>query len=220
MSELNFIDDILSKSIISLKEIFSDVIFVDSNPAKIDFTSIRKTGDKIERISQSETYHLKSINLKLDKLTDYGLIYAVCLSLDKEFIKSITQNFCLDEAEYYPPLLLRPFVKGNPDKIVSEFSGCDWVITSKKVLNKLKKHKRFQEIENDTPSSIKLKGRIDNVHIFITEDLEKDIIWKGNRGNCGVVMVSDILIEKQDNIYDIKVEYLFNCKGIRKLSLV
>ena len=36
MTNLNFIEDILSKSIISRTEIIGDVLFVDSNPAKIE----------------------------------------------------------------------------------------------------------------------------------------------------------------------------------------
>ena len=111
-------------------------------------------------------------------------------------------------------------MKGKPQKIVDELSGCNWIITSKSTLKHLKRHKSFQELSDDKATSIKLKGRINDIFVFTTEDIEKDVIWKGRNSDCSIVMLNDISIDFKDNIYDIKVDYLFNVKGIRKLTLI
>ncbi len=220
MENLDFIDDILSKSIISTNEILSDVLFVESNPAKIEYKNVKKVNDKVQTTTEVVNYELKSGSIKLNKLTDYGLIYSISIFLDREFIKSFENNHCLDEAEFYPSPILRPFIKGNVQKILDELTGVNWIITSKKVLSHLKRHKSFQELNDDKASIIKLKGRIDDIMIFTTEDLEKDVIWKGNSRDCTAVVLNNISIHKKDNIYDISVDYLFNTKGIRKLYLI
>lgn len=220
MENLDFINDILSKSIISTNEILSDVLFVESNPAKIEYKNVKKVNDKVQTTTEVVNYELKSGSIKLNKLTDYGLIYSISIFLDREFIKSFENNHCLDEAEFYPSPILRPFIKGNVQKILDELTGVNWIITSKKVLSHLKRHKSFQELNDDKASIIKLKGRIDDIMIFTTEDLEKDVIWKGNSRDCTAVVLNNISINKKDNIYDISVDYLFNTKGIRKLYLI
>lgn len=220
MKDLDFINDILSRSIISTNEIISDVLFVDSNPAQVEYKSVRKINDKVQKTTEVINYELNAGSIKLNKLTDHGLIYSISIFLDKEFMKSFENNYCLDEVEFYPPTILRPFIKGKVQKIIDELSGTNWIITSKKVLSHLKRHKSFQELNSDKASIIKLKGRIDDIMIFTTEDLEKDVIWKGNSRDCSVVMLNNISINEKDNIYDVSVEYLFNTKGIRKLYLV
>lgn len=220
MDNLDFINDILSRTIISTNEIINDVLFVNSNPASIEYRIIKKVNDQVQTTSEVVNYQLNTQVIKLEKLTDYGLIYAISIMLDKEFLKSFEDKFSLDEAEFYPPLLLRPFVKGKVQKIIDELSGTNWIITSKKILNYLKRHKSFQELSYDKASTIKLRGKIDNIMIFTTEDIEKDVIWKGNSKDCDAVILNNISIDKKDNIYDISVDYLFNTKGIRKLYLV
>ena len=220
MTNLNFIEDILSKSIISRSEIIGDVLFVDSNPAKIEIVNTKKVNDKVEKTTESVTYTLEQSNIQTDKITDSGLIWGISLMLDKEFIKSISKWGGLDEVEFYAPFLLRPFVKNNINNVIEEFYGENWIITNNKVLSHLKKHNEFQELSDDKATSIKLKGRIRNTTIFTNEDVEKNVIWKGNNHNCSAVMLNDISIDFKDNIYDIKVDYLFNSKGIRKLTLI
>ena len=220
MDNIDFINDILSRTIISTNEIISDVLFVNSNPASVEYRIIKKVNDQVQTTSEVVNYQLSSQVIHLQKISDYGLIYAVSMLLDKEFLKSFENNFCLDEAEFYPPTILRPFVKGKVQKIIDELSGSNWIITSKKVLSHLKRHKSFQDLSSDKASVIKLKGRIDDIMIFTTEDIEKDVIWRGNSKDCSAVILNDISIDKKDNIYDISVDYLFNTKGIRKLYLV
>lgn len=220
MENLDFINDILSRTIISTNEIISDVLFVDSNPTSVEYKIIKKVNDQVQTTSEVVDYQLINRTLHLKKISDYGLIYAVSMLLDKEFLKSFENIFCLDEVEFYPPIILRPFVKGKVQNIIDELSGSNWIITSKKVLNYLKRHKSFQDVSNDKASTIKLKGRINDIMIFTSEDIEKDVIWRGNSKDCSVVILKDISIDKKDNIYDISVDFLFNTKGIRKLYLI
>jgi len=220
MIDLNFINDILPKSIISKREILGDVIFVDTNPVQLEFTTVKKVHDKVEKITEVVNYELQKASIKTNKLTDHGLIYGISMYLDKEFIKSFEKYHCLDEVEFYKLFILRPFIKPNIKKVVDEIINYDWVITTNKILKSLKKYNRFQELSDDLASTIKLKGRIDNTFIFTSDDIEKDTIWRGNSKNCNAVILSDIYIDNKDNIYDIEFEYLFNTKGIRKLSLI
>lgn len=220
MDNIDFINDILSRTIISTNEIISDVLFVDSNPTSVEYKIIKKVNDQVQTTSEVVDYQLINRTLHLKKISDYGLIYAVSMLLDKEFLKSFENIFCLDEVEFYPPIILRPFVKGKVQNIIDELSGSNWIITSKKVLNYLKRHKSFQDVSNDKASTIKLKGRINDIMIFTSEDIEKDVIWRGNSKDCSVVILKDISIDKKDNIYDISVDFLFNTKGIRKLYLI
>lgn len=178
MDNIDFINDILSRTIISTNEIISDVLFVDSNPTSVEYKIIKKVNDQVQTTSEVVDYQLINRTLHLKKISDYGLIYAVSMLLDKEFLKSFENIFCLDEVEFYPPIILRPFVKGKVQNIIDELSGSNWIITSKKVLNYLKRHKSFQDVSNDKASTIKLKGRINDIMIFTSEDIEKDVIWK------------------------------------------
>lgn len=220
MNNLDFINDILSKSIISRKEIIGDTIFVETNPAKLEFTTIKKVNGEIQKNTEVVEYQLNKASIKTDKLTDHGLIYGISLYLDKEFIKSFESYFCLDEVNFYAPLILRPFKKPNIQGVIDEILSYSWILTTNKVLKSLKKYNRFQELSDDKASTIKLKGRIDNTFIFTSEDIEKDTIWRGNFDNCLAVFLKDIYVNNNDNIYDINFEYLFNTKGIRKLSLL
>lgn len=220
MTNLNFIDEIISKTIIATNEIIGDVLFVDSNPVKIEYKTTKKVDNEVHTKTEIIDYQLNSENIRLDKLTDYGLIYAVSMFLDKKFISSFQNNFCIDEVEFYPIFILRPFVKVKIQKILDELTGCNWIITSKRVLKQLKKHKTFNELSSDKATTIKLRGRIDDIMIFTHEDIEKDVIWKGNSKDCSAIILNDISINQKDNIYDIGVDYLFNTKGIRKLYLI
>jgi len=220
MNNLDFINDILPQSIISRSEIISNTIFVDANPIQLEFTTIKKVNGEVEKTTETLNYQLHKASIKTKILTDYGLIYSVSIFLDKQFIKSFENNFCLDEVNFYSPFLLRLFKKPNIKGLVDELVGYDWVITTNKVLRSLRKFRGFQEMSDDKASTIKLKGKIDNTIIFTSDYVEEDTVWKGNSNNCLALILNDIYIDNKDNIYDIKFEYLFNTKGVRKLSLL
>jgi hypothetical protein len=104
--------------------------------------------------------------------------------------------------------------------IIDESEFCDWLIVTPKIFKHLSRHKNFQELSDDKVSSIKLKGRIDHLTIFVCDLLEKDVVYKGKVSDSLCVMLDELNIIKESNIYNVKVDYLFNNRGIRKLTLL
>ena len=104
--------------------------------------------------------------------------------------------------------------------IIDESEFCDWLIVTPKIFKHLSRHKNFQAISDDKITSIKLKGRINHLSIFVCDYVESDIVYKGKASDSSSVMLNELNITSESNIYNVKVDYLFINKGIRKLTLL
>ena len=222
MNDLNidYINDILSTSVISHRNLISEILFVDSNPAKVESIEVKKVDNSIVRSKTSNEYKLDSTTTEIKNLDTPTLMCSISLLLDNQFIKSL-EFFGTDELEFYKKGIMKLFSKPNPQNIIDEVGEYyDWIITSSKVLGYLSKHKDFESLSDEKVTSIKLKGKINHLNIFVTDLTDKDIIWKGSCKDSSCVMLNDLNIVKESNIYNVTVEYLFINRGVRKLILI
>ena len=55
---IDYINDILSTSVISHKNLISEILLVDSNPAKVESVEVKKIDSKVVTIKNSNEYNL------------------------------------------------------------------------------------------------------------------------------------------------------------------
>jgi len=218
--KIDYINDILSNSFISHKKLIDEILFVNSNPAKVESINISKVDNNIIRSKTTNEYILNSVTSEIKNIDTSTLIFCVSSILDNQFIKSL-EFFGSDDLKFYKKGIMSLISKPNPDIIIDEVGEYyDWIITSPKVLKYLSKHKNFESFSDEKSTSIKLKGRVNNLSVFVTDIIDKDIIYKGSSIDCSAIMLNELIINEESNIYTIKVDYLFNNRGIRKLTLV
>ena len=218
--KIDYINDILSTSVVSHKNLISEILFVDSNPAKVESIEVKKVDNSIVRSKTTNEYKLDSTTSEIKNLNTTVLVCLVSSILDAKFLKSL-EIFGTDELEFYKKGIFKLFSKPNPQTIIDEVGEYyDWIITSAKVLNYLSKHKDFESLSDEKVTSIKLKGRINHLNIFVTDIIDNNIIWKGSCKDSSSVMLNELSIVEESNIYNVKVDYLFINRGIRKLILL
>jgi transglutaminase-like putative cysteine protease len=220
MNDLNidYINDILSTSVISHKNLIGETLFVNSNPAKVESVEIKKVNNVIVTSRKINDYKLDSTTTEIINLDKSTLMFSISLLLDNKFIKSL-EIFDTDELEFYKKGVMKLFSKPNPQLIVDEVGEYyDWIITSPKIFNYLSKHKNFESIKDDKVTSIKLRGKINHLSLFVTDNIDSDTLFKGSCKDSSSVMLDRLDISK-DNIY-VKVDYLFINRGVIKLILI
>ena len=137
------------------------------------------------------------------------------------FIDSLDDSSEQENLKYYKKGLLNLFKRNNPEEIVNQISEyCDWIITSNKVINQLSRLDSFDAVYNDNISTVELRGRINNIKIFRSDDIDENTIYIGHSSACSSVFLKEIILKSNIiNIYETDVNYLFINKGIRKLIL-
>lgn len=221
MNDLNidYINDILSTSVISHKNLIGETLFVNSNPAKVESVEVKKVNSVIATSKKVNDYKLDSTTTEISNIDKSTLMFSISQLLDNKFIKSL-ELFETDELEFYKKGIMKLFSKPNPQLIVDEVGEYyDWIITSPKIFNYLSKHKNFESIKDDKVTSIKLRGKINHLSLFVTDNIDSDILFKGGCKDSSSVMLDRFDISKESNIY-VKVDYLFINKGVRKLILI
>ena len=222
MNDLNidYINDILSTSVISHKNLIGETLFVNSNPAKVESVEVKKVDNNIVSNRTSNDYKLDSTTTEIKSLDIPTLMCSISLLLDNQFIKSL-ELFGTDELEFYKKGIMKLFSKPNPQVIVDEIGEYyDWIITSVKVFNYLSKHKNFESLTDEKVTSIKLRGKINQLSLFVTDNVDNDTLFKGSCKDSSSVMLDRLNISKESNIYNVKVDYLFINRGVRKLILI
>lgn len=221
MNDLNidYINDILSTSVISHKNLIGETLFVNSNPAKVESVEVKKVDNSIVTSRTSNDYKLDSTTTEVKNLDTPTLMCSISLLLDNQFIKSL-ELFGTDELEFYKKGIMKLFSKPNPQVIVDEIGEYyDWVITSPKIFNYLSKHKNFESLTDEKVTSIKLRGKINQLSLFVTDNVDNDTLFKGSCKDSSSVMLDRLNISKESNIYNVKIDYLFINRGVRKLIL-
>jgi hypothetical protein len=221
MNDINidYINDILSNSVISHKNLIGETLFVNSNPAKVESVEVKKVNNVIATSKKVNDYKLDSTTTEISNIDKSTLMCSISQLLDNKFIKSL-ELFETDELEFYKKGIMKLFSKPNPQLIVDEVGEYyDWIITSPKIFNYLSKHKKFESIKDDKVTSIKLRGKINHLSLFVTDNIDSDTLFKGSCKDSSSVMLDRFDISKESNIY-VKVDYLFINKGVRKLILI
>ena len=218
---LDLINDILRYSIVSQNDLIGETLFVDTNPAQVDIVKVMKVNSVVTKVKESNNYILNTQKYTFDKFDKEKIVNEVGLSLDNIFIKSLNETSEEERLKYYKRGILNIFKRNKPEEIVNQIGEyCNWVITSNKVINQLSRLDNFESVYNDIVSTIELRGKINNIKIFRSDDVDTNTIYIGHSSDCSSVFLKEIILNSNIiNIYDTEVNYLFINKGIRKLLL-
>ena len=218
---LDLINDILRYSIVSQNDLIGETLFVDTNPAQVDIVKVMKVNSVVTKVKESNNYILNTKKYTFDKFDKEKIVNEVGLSLDNIFIKSLNETSEEERLKYYKRGILNIFKRNKPEEIVNQIGEyCNWVITSNKVINQLSRLDNFESVYNDIVSTIELRGKINNIKIFRSDDVDTNTIYIGHSSDCSSVFLKEIILNSNIiNIYETEVNYLFINKGIRKLLL-
>lgn len=182
---------------------FSNILFVDDNPAVVKSISIEKVGEEIKRTETKMIYNLdRKINLDDDETETINRIISKFfinlnfISVDRE-IKYFDRN-----------ILFKLLKRKNYDDILKQIKGYDWVITNDIIIKEFEKSPDFEILDSKT--EIKLVGRIKNILIYKNPIDTESKIFLGKKESMTAVF-------KKDSEF---IEYLYQINGnINKLTI-
>ena len=215
-SQINLIEDILTKTFIIHQEISSDTLFVDTNPAEIEILKVSKVNSSISKTKEKKTFKLNHFT---SQQTDYkDICVNISKSLNRSFIELISSTTDEEIIEIKEKKMFGLYTKKNYSKILDSITYFNWIIIPSTIANEIYKLPNFIRI-SESVGSINKVGIINEVVFFSSNEVEKNSIICGTSDSITSVFLNDISIEKKSNIYEIGIDYLFNYKGIRKLIL-
>jgi hypothetical protein len=218
---LDLINDILRYSIVSQNDLIGETLFVDSNPAQVDIVKVMKVNSVVTKVKESNNYKLHTQEYTFKTFDKEKIVNDISSSLDDIFIQSLNENSEEEKLKYYKKGILNIFKRNRPEDILDEIGEyCNWIITSDKIINQLSKLDIFESVYNDNQSTIELRGKINNIKIFRSDDMNVNTIYIGHSSDCSSVFLNELILSSNIiNIYNTEVNYLFINKGIRKLIL-
>jgi hypothetical protein len=186
--------------------LFSNIYFVDSNPATIESVEIKKEGDKI--VENTSIINLKLDSARFLKSDEKGAVDAAI----RNFFISLRFNSDRSEMKYFKRSLRSIFYKKNPIMISKEILGYDWAIVSPQIAKELREHPGFLPIESPV-SDITHIGDLLGTLIF--ESNESEALFLGMRNSIEPTFRLDFPEDPMDTKYSF-LEYNFSFKGVVK----
>lgn len=217
--QIDLINEILSSTVVCQNGIIGETIFVDSNPAKVEITTVKKVNSNITKLTETKEYNLLHKGFIIHDSEREDICKKISTSIDESFMDKIDSISVEENLNYYNKGLFRIFKRNNPNIILEHINKYDWIITSVKVLSELSKLKEFIPINSDLDSSIELCGKIGELNIFVKTNIKSNYIYSGNSRETTSVFLKEITTTFDSNIYDIGVDFLFVSKYVRKLIL-
>jgi len=217
--QVDLINDVLTNTIVSQSNIVGETLFVDSNPATIEMTTIKKVNSDVTKVTETKEYKLSHKGFLIHDTDKDEICKKISTSIDDVFIdtidsSSVEENFKLRKG------LLSFLKRKNPQDILNLISDkSDWIITSHKILSQLSKLNEFIPINSELESTIELSGKIGKLNIFTNVDIKNNFIYEGSCKETTSVFLKEITTTFDSNIYDIGVDFIFVSKGVRKLIL-
>lgn len=186
---------------------FSDIFFVDENPAKIEIEKIYKENGEIIKETINHEFVLSRYETDEKDIKSH-LLHSFFKNLyfsDRKDIKYFNRGF-----------LKNIFTKPNPKSIFDEITKWDWVITTPKVISELNKLNNFTPLNGskDIKSIGVFMDQYYNTSVYQKpyDKYDEDIIFLGNYDSITPVINKNII--KEDN--KIYIEYQFNMTGKTK----
>ncbi len=175
--------------------IFSNIYFVESNPAEVETIEIKKVNSEIKEISKKQTFKLLR-----SEITNDGLLSLKIRELIKHrLIVLLNFNSRNTEFKYFKVGFLKGFFyKKNPKKIlekINQFRDSDWIITSENIINELSSLEEFESLSGY--GDIRLVGKIGETMVFKMMDIE-NAIYIGKKESITAVFNRNILQENNN----------------------
>lgn len=179
--------------------LFSNIYFVESNPAKIETVDIKKIGDEIKEEKRTMSFDLLTYSVPKTGLLALNIRESVKTALICRL------NFCsiVAEFKYFNRGFFKNLIsKRDPNKLAEKFAGrSDWMITSPEIAAELSNADGFKPIQGY--SDVRLFGEIGETLIFKISDLDNHI-YLGNKESITAVFNKNVSEDK----FGISIQYL------------
>jgi hypothetical protein len=185
------------------EEMFSDIHYVEENPAEVRSISIHKKDGKIHTEETINTFNLSNL---IEENLEYELLH--------NFFVKLNFQWNPETVKIKRGLIARLLGIDVTRKIVQLLMDCDWVIVTPDVLNEIKKNESFKS--EDPCSTLGVVGTIYGTQIYLTPEIIlnnhscKNTIYTGYRNS-----ITPIIHRKE-------MKYLFTFKHdprIKKIFL-
>lgn len=210
--QINLADDVLLNSFIGFSELNSEIILVDENPTSISIVNVSKVGGEVKREQIYKNYQLQSHHMTLAK-SDNNTNDKLIKNINKNFIDTISKTEDVETVKYYRKKLFGLISTPQINKIFEISKYFDWILISDKIKGDFSSHKI-----NDKNTIYKL-DRVENIDVFVSADLPKEIILLGNKSSISSIFLKQLLSIEKSNIYEVDLQYLIEFSGVRKLIL-
>jgi uncharacterized protein YpiB (UPF0302 family) len=135
--------------------LFSNIHFVDENPAKIETIEVKKINSEIKEIKDVKTFKLQRYSIGKEGLPSLKIRENVKHSL----IVRLNFDSSMSEMKYFNVGFFKKFFyKKDPKKILEAFNLRDWVITSEEIVSELSTLEEFVSLPGY--SDVRLVGKI------------------------------------------------------------
>jgi len=173
---------------------FSDILFVEDNPAVVKSTYTWKKDGELVKTEFESIY-------KLDKSVE---INDFCIyNLTHIFFVNLNFKSNVKEIKYFNRnIIQRIFKRQNIEDILTQVKRYDWVITSDEIIKEFEKSPDFEILDNKT--EIKLVGKINNTLIYRNPFDNISKIYLGNKDS--IIPVFKINAESIEYTYHIDGE--------------
>ena len=190
--------------------LFSNIHFVDENPAKIETVEVKKINSEIKEIKDVKIFKLQRHSIGKEGLPALNIRENVKHSL------IVRLNFAssMSELKYFNVGFFKKFFyKKDPKKILEAFNLRDWVITSEEIVSELSTLEEFVSLPGY--SDVRLVGKIGETMIFKVKDLE-NVIYTGGKDSITAVFNRNLFDEEMG----IEIEYLIQTnKDLTKIMV-
>lgn len=190
--------------------LFSNIHFVDENPAKIETVEVKKINSEIKEIKDVKTFKLQRYSIGKEGLPSLKIRENVKHSL----IVRLNFDSSMSEMKYFNVGFFKKFFyKKDPKKILEAFNLRDWVITSEEIVSELSTLEEFVSLPGY--SDVRLVGKIGETMIFKVKDLE-NVIYTGGKDSITAVFNRNLFDEEMG----IEIEYLIQTnKDLTKIMV-
>lgn len=201
--------------------IFSNIFFVDENPALINIKKTIKENGEIKTIDDTKSYKLTSL---LTNNNDDDIMWSL---LHNFFVNLNFKSERIDFKYFNRGFIKNLFTKRNPEDLLNEIIKYNWIIASENIIMELSRIDGFEWCEGSN-SIIELRGRFDFQYNTTTifqipknrpnfTHYSDNIIYCGNYDSITPVINKNIKVDKKGNA---QIEYLFYTqKSLKKFII-
>lgn len=178
--------------------LFSNIYFVDENPAKIETIEVKKINSEIKEIKDVKTFKLQRHSIGKEGLPSLKVREV----LKNALIVRLNFDSSMSELKYFNVGFFKKFFyKKDPKKLLEKINLKDWIITSEEIVSELSTLEDFVSLPGY--SDVRLVGKIGETMIFKVKDLE-NVIYAGDKDSITAVFNRNLL----DGEMGIEIEYL------------
>jgi len=206
-------------------------IYVDSNPAQIEYIEVNKSeSGESQAIKVSKQVKLKKHKLIVKSMGDLMMIISdevnsptitgnklvcECISqrLNHDFLDTITSDLKVENWTFFNQGIIRRLFhkRRNLDlinKIFQTAFDSNWIIISNSTYSILSKSTLFKENSNKSDSIIKNVGQLNldqlSINVYLNTELVDDVIYFGRYDSVSIVVNKNLIVNELKSTRDRK----------------